>query len=175
MNPGNRIDVFAAVRGRVLTEQLLNSFLVARSTLLVLLRRTLIGLALGWTVAGAVVLGLAISVASTVVLSRALAERRELDSPSGRVAVGWLIVEDLFTVLVLLLLPVLAPALGAPPAADSGHAADIHPALAVALLLAKVVAFGALMLGGGGRAIRWLLSGSAWLNLRPACSTTNEP
>ena len=56
-------------------------------------------------------LGLAVSVASTVVLLRALGERGELDTPQGRVAVGWLIVEDLFTVVVLVLLPTLAPML----------------------------------------------------------------
>src|SRR5687768_8886057 len=59
----------------------------------------------GWGIGGGLVLGLALSVASTVVLLRALAERGELDSVDGRIAVGWLIVEDLAMVLALVLLP----------------------------------------------------------------------
>ena len=72
---------------------------------------TLLGIALGWGVTGGIVLGLAVSVASTVVLLRALMERNELDTEQGRIAVGWLIVEDLFTVVVLVLLPTIAPLL----------------------------------------------------------------
>ena len=72
---------------------------------------TLIGVglatALGWGLAAGIVLGLCLSVASTVVLLRALIARNALDTIHGRVAVGWLIVEDLFTVLVLVLLPEL--------------------------------------------------------------------
>ena len=56
--------------------------------------------------------GLALSVASTVVLLRALEERGMLDLPDGRIAIGWLIVEDLFTVAALVVLPALAAALG---------------------------------------------------------------
>ena len=66
-------------------------------------------------------LGLALSVASTVVLLRALMDGDLLDAIHGRIAVGWLIVEDLFTILVLILLPILAVPLGG-VAAD--HAAD---------------------------------------------------
>ena len=62
----------------------------------------------GWEVPAALVLGLALSVASTVVLLRALEARGVLETPNGRIAVGWLIVEDLAMVLVLVLLPVLA-------------------------------------------------------------------
>ena len=72
-----------------------------------------LGLLLGWPVAAAVVLGLAISVASTVVLIHALMDRGELLSTQGRIAVGWLIVEDIFTVAVLVLLPSLATFSGA--------------------------------------------------------------
>src|SRR4026209_2727311 len=68
-----------------------------------------LGVALGWGFAGGLVLGLAVSVASTIVLLRALEGRGELESPQGRIAIGWLIVEDLFTVLALVLLPTLAP------------------------------------------------------------------
>ena len=64
--------------------------------------------AVGWSVTSGVVYGLAISVASTVVLLRVLADNDSLHTPAGHVAVGWLIVEDLFTVMALVLLPVLA-------------------------------------------------------------------
>src|SRR3712207_1636666 len=74
----------------------------------------------GWSWGTGLVFGLALSVASTVVLLRALEERGILDSADGRIAVGWLIVEDLVTVLALVLLPALAPALGASPAAAAG-------------------------------------------------------
>src|SRR5262249_35870960 len=63
--------------------------------------------AFGWGWAAGVVYGLAISVASTVVLTRVLADNDDLHTPSGHVAVGWLVVEDLFTVIVLVLMPVL--------------------------------------------------------------------
>lgn len=62
----------------------------------------------GWSLAAGVVFGLAVSVASTVVLLRVLADHDELHTPSGHVAVGWLLVEDVFTVLVLVMLPILA-------------------------------------------------------------------
>jgi CPA2 family monovalent cation:H+ antiporter-2 len=69
---------------------------------------TLLGALLGWTTSEAILLGLSVSVASTVVLVRALMERGELLSGQGRIAVGWLIIEDLFTVVVLVLLPSFA-------------------------------------------------------------------
>ena len=86
--------------------------------------------ALGWPVASGLVFGLALSVASTVVLLRALQERHLLDTDRGRIAVGWLIVEDLAMVLTLVLLPVVADALqgearrpsGAVPGAALPHA-----------------------------------------------------
>jgi CPA2 family monovalent cation:H+ antiporter-2 len=71
---------------------------------------TLVGVAFGWSWPAGLVFGLAVSVTTTVVAMRALAEKGELHTPSGHMAVGWLIVEDLFTVLVLVLLPaVFAP------------------------------------------------------------------
>ena len=120
----------------------------------------------GWSWGTGIVFGLALSVASTVVLLRALEERGILDSADGRIAVGWLIVEDLITVLALVLLPALAPLLGASPeavaaAADAaGHAAPasggVLSTLGVTLL--KVVSFVAVMLIVGRRTIPWLLS-----------------
>src|SRR6185312_17337746 len=59
----------------------------------------------GWTLTGGIVFGLCLSVASTVVMMRALQERRLMDTQRGRVAVGWLVVQDLITVLTLVLLP----------------------------------------------------------------------
>src|SRR6187549_119583 len=59
----------------------------------------------GWSWAAGIVFGLAISVASTVVLVRVLADNHDLHTPAGHIAVGWLVVEDLFTVAVLVLLP----------------------------------------------------------------------
>ncbi|MFX6499056.1 cation:proton antiporter, partial [Acinetobacter baumannii] len=65
----------------------------------------LLAAAWDWRWAEALVFGLALSVASTVVMRRALEERRELDGSDGRIAVGWLVAEDVVIVLVLLLLP----------------------------------------------------------------------
>ncbi len=95
-----------------------------------------------------IVIGLALSVASTVVLMRVLADNRDLHTPTGHIAVGWLVIEDLFTVLVLVLLPAL---FGARQAAIGG----VPLALGVAALkLAVLVAFTFL---AGGRLIPWLL------------------
>jgi len=115
-----------------------------------------LGSALGWSIGGGVVLGLAISIASTVVLLRALTDRNELDTPQGRIAVGWLIVEDLLAVLVLVLLPTIAPILGT---AGTGEPAPIGPdTLApIAVALGKAVAFAVVMIVVGARVVPWLL------------------
>ena len=115
-----------------------------------------LGSALGWSVGGGLVLGLAISIASTVVLLRALTDRHELETPQGRIAVGWLIVEDLLAVLVLVLLPTIAPILGT---AASGEPVPVGPdTLApVAIALAKAVAFALVMIVVGARLVPWLL------------------
>jgi CPA2 family monovalent cation:H+ antiporter-2 len=113
----------------------------------------------GWAWGPGLVFGLCLSVASTVVLLRALEDRQMLDSVDGRIAVGWLIVEDLATVLVLVLLPALAGPLGG----DAGHASGADPGgttellIAIGITLAKVGAFVALMLIVGSRAVPWLL------------------
>jgi CPA2 family monovalent cation:H+ antiporter-2 len=97
------------------------------------------------------VLGLAISVASTVVLLRALLERSLIDTLHGRVAVGWLIVEDLFTVLVLVALPLYARL-------TTDAASDPLALLGtIALTLAKVGALAVLMIVGGTRFVPWIL------------------
>ncbi|HEX5827101.1 MAG TPA: cation:proton antiporter [Candidatus Limnocylindrales bacterium] len=110
-----------------------------------------LGILLGWGPAGGLVLGLAVSVASTIVLLRGLEGRGELETPQGRIAVGWLIVEDLFTVLVLVLLPTLAPIL----LGQGGDPGDVLTGLALAVV--KLVAFAALMLVVGVRLVPRLL------------------
>jgi len=118
----------------------------------------------GWTPAAALVFGVSLSCASTVVLLRALESRGLLDSHNGRIAVGWLVVEDLAMVLVLVLLPTLVGLAGSGPAA-AGAGADVAAgaagagALGFTLLrtLLAVSAFVALMLLGGRRLLPWLL------------------
>ena len=114
---------------------------------------TALAVALGWGVASGVVLGLALSVASTVVLLRALILRNTLDSIHGRVAVGWLIVEDLFTVLVLVLLPAFATIVVGGVEGAGGWA--VLTPLAVALGKAALLA--AIMVIVGARIVPWLL------------------
>ena len=114
----------------------------------------------GWSWSTGLVFGLSLSVASTVVLLRALEDIGALESSDGQIAVGWLIVEDLVTVLALVLLPVFAKLAGATPtAAVAGEPAPASGSVVVTLgmTLAKVVAFVALMLVVGRRAIPWLL------------------
>jgi monovalent cation:H+ antiporter-2, CPA2 family len=102
----------------------------------------------GWTPGAAVVFGIALSVASTVVLLKALETRGQLESGNGRIAVGWLVVEDLAMVIVLVMLPPLAFLLGgkAPTIASTaaGDVSNVWSVLGITLL--KVAAFAALML-----------------------------
>ncbi len=111
---------------------------------------TLMGLGLtsllGWPLDAGIIFGLALSVASTVVLLRALQERRLLSTERGRIAVGWLVVEDIVMILALVLLPVLTPLLK-----GHGGAADVLATLAVTI--AKIVAFVTIMLVVGRRFI----------------------
>jgi CPA2 family monovalent cation:H+ antiporter-2 len=122
---------------------------------------TVFGLWLGWQPIGAIVFGLALSVASTVVVMRAMEERRLLDTRRGRIAIGWLVVEDLAMVLALVLLPAIAGALGA---GEKVGAAGI--ALALGWTLLKVAAFVAFMLIVGRRVIPWILEHVAGLGSR---------
>ncbi|WP_295428730.1 YbaL family putative K(+) efflux transporter [uncultured Thiodictyon sp.] len=107
----------------------------------------------GWGWGAALVFGLALSVASTVVLLRALEARGVLDSMNGRIAVGWLIVEDLAMVLVLVLLPPLAGWLGG-TAPGGGHG---NLWVTLGITLAEVGAFVVLMLVVGRRVFPKLL------------------
>ncbi|WP_346295373.1 Kef family K(+) transporter [Rhodopseudomonas sp. P1] len=112
-----------------------------------------LGHALGWPFGAGLVFGLALSVASTVVLLRALQERRLVDSERGRIAVGWLIVEDIAMVLTLVLLPAVAGLLKG-EATTANWQTVLWP---VALTLGKVFAFMVFMLVVGRRIIPWML------------------
>jgi CPA2 family monovalent cation:H+ antiporter-2 len=112
----------------------------------------LLAWAWGWTLPAGLMLGLALSVASTVVLLRALEQHGKLDTPVGRIAVGWLIVEDLVMVLALVLIPVF----GASDGGESPAAGTI--ALLVGTTIAKLGLFVALALLVGTRVVPWLLA-----------------
>jgi CPA2 family monovalent cation:H+ antiporter-2 len=111
----------------------------------------------GWSLGAGIVFGLALSVASTVVLLKALESRGVVESVNGRIAVGWLVVEDLVMVLVLVLLPPLAGLMG-PGGAAGAHGAGEHGLLTTLLLtLGQVTIFIVLMLVVGRRVFPWLL------------------
>ncbi|GLR12560.1 efflux pump/antiporter [Chitinimonas prasina] len=112
-----------------------------------------------WSLGAGVVFGLALSVASTVVLLRALEARGVLDSVNGQIAVGWLVVEDLIMVLVLVLLPPMAGLLGGKvdEAAQGAAAAGTSVWLTIGITLAKVAAFIGLMLVVGRKVFPMLL------------------
>jgi len=108
----------------------------------------------GWGLGAGLVFGLALSVASTVVLLRALDQRNDLMSANGRIAVGWLIVEDLAMVLALVLLPALAGVLGGEGEAQP-ESGDLLAELAITL--GKIALFVALVATVGSRAVPWVL------------------
>lgn len=116
-----------------------------------------LALSWGWTFGAGLVFGLALSVASTVVLLRALEARRSFESDDGRIAVGWLIVEDLVMVLVLVLLPALVGQLSG-LVLDEGHSVSAGNLWGtLGLTLGKVAMFVAFMLLVGTRLFPWLL------------------
>jgi CPA2 family monovalent cation:H+ antiporter-2 len=110
----------------------------------------------GWPLGQSLVFGLSLSVASTVVVLRTFEERDILTSTEGRLAVGWLIVEDVAMVLVLVLLPALAGLLGGASAAGG---ASVVQSLVITIL--KVAAFVAFMLFVGTRMVPWMLAAVA--------------
>ncbi|MCY1276681.1 putative cation/proton antiporter YbaL [compost metagenome] len=122
---------------------------------------TLLGMglawALDWSFGAGLVFGLALSVASTVVLLRALEERQLLDSRRGKIAIGWLIVEDLVMVVTLVLLPALAGVLGG----EQQGGADQGVLMPLLTTLGKVSLFIALMVVVGRKLIPWLLERTA--------------
>jgi CPA2 family monovalent cation:H+ antiporter-2 len=120
----------------------------------------------GWPWGDGIVFGLCLSVASTVVLLRALEDRGLLDSSDGRIAVGWLVVEDLFTVLVLVLLPALSLSLGGKPPDGAASEGGAGLPVTIAITLGKVAGFVLLMVVVGRRAVPWLLERVARLGSR---------
>jgi CPA2 family monovalent cation:H+ antiporter-2 len=110
--------------------------------------------ALGMPLKAGAVIGMAMSVASTVVLMRVLMDADALSTPSGHVAVGWLLVEDVFTVIVLVLLPVLA---GAPGPHASSDAAPPNLWVSMGMALLKLTALVAIVALAGSRIILWVL------------------
>lgn len=119
---------------------------------------TLLGMGLaswmGWSIAAGFIFGLALSVASTVVLLRALQERRLIETERGRIAVGWLIVEDLVMVLTLVLLPAIVTVFAGEDMARMNFYAV---GTTLGTTLAKIVGFVAVMLIVGKRVIPWVL------------------
>jgi CPA2 family monovalent cation:H+ antiporter-2 len=118
---------------------------------------TVLGAALayswGWTFGEGLIFGLSLSCASTVVLLKALEARGILDSMNGKIAIGWLVVEDLATVMVLVLMPPLAGVLGG--TVDAANAAPLWQTIGLTIL--QVSVFIILMLVVGKRALPWLL------------------
>ena len=129
--------------------------------LLQIMLATIIGIALthfwGWSWGAGLVLGLSLSVASTVVLLKALDERNGVSTPNGRIAVGWLIVEDLAMVLALVLLPAFAESLGGHVPADAQGAVDGSLLASLGNTAIKVSAFVLIVLFFGPRVMPWLL------------------
>jgi CPA2 family monovalent cation:H+ antiporter-2 len=113
----------------------------------------MLALTWGWTAGGAVVFALALCVSSTVVVLRVLEDRGLLDSVDGRIAVGWLVVEDLAVVVALVLLPTVLDALG-----SGGHGDTAVLVKTVSITILKVAAFILLMGAVGRRAVPWLLT-----------------
>ncbi|MEO2089649.1 MAG: cation:proton antiporter, partial [Gemmataceae bacterium] len=110
----------------------------------------LLAAAAGWGWALGAVFGLALSVASTVVITRVLSDNNDLHTRTGHIAIGWLVVEDLFTVLVLVILPPLFGSGG------NGGAGGVL--LAAGWAVVKIAVLVALTLPLGGRVIPWLLN-----------------
>jgi monovalent cation:H+ antiporter-2, CPA2 family len=122
--------------------------------------------AFDWPLKAGIVLGMALAVASTVVLIRVLTDNRALDTPAGHVAVGWLIVQDILTVIVLVLIPTMGPGAGA---AGHGHR-PIYVELPLALV--KLTALVAILLWGGGKVIPWIMVKVARLRSRELFTLT---
>lgn len=117
----------------------------------------------GWTVGGGTVLGIAASVASTVVLLRVLMDHGLIETTEGRVAVGWLVVEDILTVLVLVLLPAVAV---------QGTGGDTNIWAAAGLAVLNLAALGVVMAVVGARFVPWLLLRVARLKSRELFTLT---
>lgn len=108
---------------------------------------------LGWSLTSGIVLGMAMAVASTVVLLRVLMDRQMLSTSHGHVAVGWLIVEDILTVLLLVLIPLFA----LDPTTGNSKLAGTQGLLAIGLAFLKLIAMIAIVYVAGSRIVPWIL------------------
>jgi len=124
-----------------------------------------IAVAFGWTVGAGLVLGIALSVASTVVLLRGLESRQLVTTPAGHVAIGWLIVEDILTVVVLVVIPALGTG-------ESSGAASASVLSSLGMALLKLAALVALVLLAGHRLVPWILLEVARLRSRELFTLT---
>lgn len=116
----------------------------------------ILAMSMGWSMTSGIVFGLCLSTASTVVLLRALEERQLIDTTRGKIAIGWLIVEDLAMVLTLVLLPAIIGIVD-----NNGAASFTAVATDLAITLGKVIAFIAIMLVVGTKIVPWILTKSA--------------
>ncbi len=115
----------------------------------------------GWSMPAGLILGLALSVASTVVVLRALEAQGTLESANGRIAIAWLVVEDLAMVLTLVLLPALANLAGGAVSHGADAPQASHLAVTMAITLLKIAAFLAVAVFAGPRVVPWLLQQAA--------------
>jgi CPA2 family monovalent cation:H+ antiporter-2 len=155
------LDDLASVRGIALPGAVVQ---IVAATIL----GTLTAMMWGWSFGAGLVFGIALSTASTVVLLRALEARGVLETFNGRIAVGWLIVEDLVMVLVLVILPPLATILGGTAGHDGGRGIG----MTLVITFAKVGAFIVLMLVVGRRLfprILWLVAKTGSRELFTLC------
>lgn len=125
-----------------------------------------IGVAFGWSLAAGITLGIALAVASTIVLLRGLESENLVTTPAGHVAIGWLIVEDILTVLVLVVISAVAVS------GDAAHAAGGTLLTSVAIAFAKLGVLVALVMFAGSRAVPWLLLQVARLRSRELFTLT---
>jgi CPA2 family monovalent cation:H+ antiporter-2 len=127
-----------------------------------ILLATLLGIGLcslwSWGLGAGIVFGLSLSVASTVVLLKALEEHNQVDSVNGRVTVGWLIVEDLAMVLALVLLPAFSGVLGGNADVAAGEAGGLAITLTIGITLLKVGAFTVMAIYFGPKVVPWILT-----------------
>ena len=122
---------------------------------------TALAVSWGWPIAAGLVLGLALSVASTVVVLRALEAQGSVQSANGRIAIAWLVVEDLAMVLTLVLLPALAGFAGAGDAHGAAAPTTGEVAVLMAITLAKIAIFLVVAVFAGPRVVPWLLQQAA--------------
>ncbi len=111
---------------------------------------------LGWPMRAGLVMGMAMAVASTVVLIRVLVDNDQLNSNAGRAALGWLIVEDVFTVIILVMIPALARA-GSVVEEAQGTSSHMHWLVSLAVVLGKLAVMVILLYVAGSRIVPWIL------------------